>query len=138
MKWTFDEPKAGDIIRVCLGEIYHYGIYVSDEEIIQFGEPPTTILRKDDEVEVCVTGIEGFLCSKFLEVAQLDKKELKKSRTKDEVVSIARSRIGEKGYSILYNNCEHFVNECVFGEKICSQTDNIRKMWRLKLGIGEK
>lgn len=138
MKWAFDEPQMGDIVRICLGEIYHYGIYVSDEEIVQFGEPPTTILRRDDEVEVCVTDINGFLCGKFLEVGKLDRKEAKKARTSNEVVRIARSRIGEKGYSILYNNCEHFVNECVFGEKTCSQTDSIRKMWRLRLGTDVK
>ena len=138
MKWTFDEPNRGDIVRICLGEIYHYGIYVSDDEIIQFGEPPTTILRKDEDVEVCITNIDGFMCGRFLEVGRPDRKELKKAKQPDEIIQMARKRIGEKGYSILYNNCEHFVNECVFGEKKCSQTDNIRNMWRTKLGTGVK
>ena len=117
MIWTFDEPKAGDIIRIALGELYHFGIYVSDEEIIQFGPPPVSILRKDEDIEVCVTDINGFLCGKFLEVAKFDRKEAKKARKANEVVEVARSRIGEKGYS---------------------QTDNIRKMWRLKLGTDTK
>ena len=45
MKWTFNEAKPGAMVRVCLGEVYHYGIYVSDDEIILFGPPPTTIIR---------------------------------------------------------------------------------------------
>jgi len=40
MNWTFREVKSGDIIRIQLGPIYHYGIYVSDEEIIQFDRFP--------------------------------------------------------------------------------------------------
>lgn len=133
MKWTFNEARPGDMVRVCLGEVYHFGIYVSDEEIIQFGPPPTTILRKDEDIEVCVTDIEDFLLGKFLEVAEYDRKEKKKARSAEEIIELARGRIGEKGYSILYNNCEHFVHECVFGEKYCSQTENIRKFWRMKL-----
>ena len=133
MKWTFNEARPGDMVRVCLGEVYHFGIYVSDEEIIQFGPPPTTILRKDEDIEVCVTDIEDFLLGKFLEVAEYDRKEKKKARSAEEIIELARGRIGEKGYSILYNNCEHFVHECVFGEKYWSQTENIRKFWRMKL-----
>lgn len=138
MKWAFEEAKPGDMVRVCLGELYHYGIYVSDDEIIQFGPPPTTIMRKDEDIEVCVTGIDDFLLGKFLEVAVYDRKEKKKAKPNEEVIQIARERIGEKGYSILYNNCEHFVHECVFGEKFCSQTEGIRKLWRIKLQSLEK
>lgn len=138
MKWTFNEAKPGAMVRVCLGEVYHYGIYVSDDEIIQFGPPPTTIIRKDEDIEVCVTNIEDFLLGKFLEVAEFDRKEKKKARSDEAIIEIARGRVGEKGYSILYNNCEHFVYECVFGEKYCSQTENIRKLWRIKLQSLEK
>ena len=48
----------------------------------------------------------------------------------DEIVENARSRIGEGGYHILYNNCEHFVNQCAFGEKVSSQVDGLREMWK--------
>ncbi|MBE7055850.1 MAG: 4'-phosphopantetheinyl transferase superfamily protein [Ruminococcaceae bacterium] len=130
MNWTFREVKSGDIIRIQLGPIYHYGIYVSDEEIIQFGPPPVTLKRNDADIEVCVTDIESFLCGKMLEVADYDRKEKRSARNPQEVVAIARSRIGEKGYNILHNNCEHFVNECVFGEKQCSIVDRFKEMWR--------
>ena len=40
MKWSFVEPSSGDMIRVKLGSIYHYGIFADDGEIIQFGLPP--------------------------------------------------------------------------------------------------
>ena len=40
MKWELSEPCAGDMIRAKVGPLYHYGIYVSDSEVIQFGYSP--------------------------------------------------------------------------------------------------
>lgn len=131
MKWELKTPSKGDMIRVKLGSIYHYGVFVSEEEVVQFGLAPNARpLIKDSEVEVCVSDIDVFLQNGFLEVATLDKKERKKRQAVDKTVQIARSRIGEKGYNILYNNCEHFAYECVFGEKKCTQADTVREFFR--------
>ena len=40
MKFSPEPLKRGDMVRVMIGTVYHYGIYVSDEEVIQFGYPP--------------------------------------------------------------------------------------------------
>ena len=34
MNWWQSECKRGDMIRVSFGNFYHYGIFVSDDEII--------------------------------------------------------------------------------------------------------
>ena len=138
MKWTLKEAEPGDMIRMPIGELYHYGIYISDNEIIQFGEPPVSFIRKDEDIEVCVTDVEGFMCGQFLEVAEFDHKEMKKKRTAEQIIATARARIGERGYNLLHNNCEHFANECVFGECKSDQSDAIRKMWRKKLNLTNK
>ena len=31
MKWTVRELKKGDMIRVKLGNVYHYGVFLSEE-----------------------------------------------------------------------------------------------------------
>jgi hypothetical protein len=41
-------------------------------------------------------------------------------------VELARSRLGTRGYNILYNNCEHLVTECLFGKPTCSVADSTR------------
>jgi phosphopantetheinyl transferase len=130
MKWSLREPKYGDMIRVKVRELYHYGIYASDDEIIEFGPPPVSIIRKDDEIEVCVTDWQGFLAGGFMECADLSIKERFDRKSPDETVKAARERIGEKGYNILHNNCEHFVNECMFGRKESSQEDSVRSFFR--------
>ncbi len=131
MTWALKQAALGDMVRVKSGSIYHYGVFVSEDEIIQFGLAPA--LRpsvKPCDVEVCVSDVDGFLGGGFLEVAVLDRKESKKRRSPKETVAMARSRLGEKGYHILYNNCEHFAYECVMGERYCSQTDLVRSLFK--------
>ena len=40
MIWWQSECKFGDMIRISFGNFYHYGIFVSEDEVIQFGLPP--------------------------------------------------------------------------------------------------
>ncbi len=131
MKWSYKEPSYGDMIRVSVGTIYHFGIYVSDEEVIQFGLPPSRrVGQSDAEVEVLSSDIDGFLAGGFLEVCEFDKKEKKKNRKPEEIVTYARDKIGTRGYHILYNNCEHFANECVSGVHVCRQAEDVRALFR--------
>ena len=130
MKWEPAEAKAGDIVRIRLGSLYHYGIFVSEDEVIQFGLPPTAENRAvEGEVKVLATDIDAFACGCIVETAALDRSERRRRLPPDETVARARARVGESGYNIIHNNCEHFVNACVFGEARCSQADDVRKRW---------
>lgn len=130
MNWLMKEACVGDIVRVKAGNIYHYGVFVTEEEIIQFGlSPLARVGISDRDVCVCASTVEVFLQGGFLEVGEPDKKERRTLRKPQQIIEIARNRIGEKGYSILYNNCEHFAYECAFGEKYCSQTDRVRALF---------
>lgn len=129
MKWEMKEARPGDIVRVSLGRIFHFGIFVSEDEIIQFGLPPTPNRRSED-VEVLSSPVTDFLAGGFLEVGCPDKHEKKKMRKPSEIVRIARSRLGERGYDIIHNNCEHFANDCIFGEKFSTMTEGLREKFR--------
>lgn len=130
MKWELTQPQTGDMIRVKVGPLYHYGIYASDEEIIQFGpNPALRVGLPDSQLAVCVTDIDDFLCGEFLEVRIPDRKERKRQFSAKKTLEIARSRIGETGYHILHNNCEHFANECITGAHISAQTEGLRRQF---------
>lgn len=127
MKWSYTEPTYGDMIRVAVCGFYHFGIYVSDDEVIQFGLPPSRRTNLDNStIEVLASSIDDFLSGGFLEVCEFDKKEKKKNRSPKGIVEYARSKIGTRGYNILYNNCEHFANECVSGTHLCQQAEDVR------------
>ena len=131
MKWAYEDCRFGDIIRVKLGSVYHYGIYASDSEVIAFGLPPTIEnLRNGQDVKVLATDIDVFSCGNLVETAQLSITERMKRKTPEKSVAEARSRIGEGGYNLIHNNCEHFVNEIVFGEKVSEQEQAVRRKWQ--------
>ena len=131
MKWDYTECKSGDIIRIKLGSVYHYGIFVSPEEVIAFGLPPTAEnLGNPQDIKVLSTDIDVFSCGKQIETAQLSLKEKLKRRSPDKTIALARSRIGEGGYNLIHNNCEHFVNEIVFDIKKSEQEQTVRDKWR--------
>ena len=131
MKWLIKDPTPGDMIRVGLGGIYHVGVYVSDDEVIQFGLAPAARAGvRDEDIEVLSSDIDTFLAGGFLEVCEFEKKEAKKNRKPKEIIAYARTKIGMKGYNILYNNCEHFATECITGTPISYQAESLRAMFR--------
>lgn len=132
MRWCDDEPQFGDIIRTKVSFYYHYGIFVSEDEVVQFGLP-TDVSRPADEVRVLSTDVYTFLNGGTLEVGTPEREEKRNMRTPSETVALAKSRIGEGGYDILHNNCEHFVTECAFGQR-SSFLDAVREKLRKKLG----
>lgn len=132
MNWESKTPRPADIIRTRVKFYYHYGIFISEDEVIQFGLPDDPG-RPAEEIKVIATDVYTFLMGGEIETAAPDAEEKKRLRSASEIIKTARSRIGEGGYDILHNNCEHFVNACVFGESKSGFVDSVRDKIRAKL-----
>jgi phosphopantetheinyl transferase len=118
------------MIRVRLGSVYHYGIFVSEDEVIAFGLPPVPEYQNHPHrFVVCAVDVDVFSCGVIPEVAEYDLRERRQKFSDRQIVANARARLGETGYNLLHNNCEHFANECVFGEKRSEQTESVRRRW---------
>ena len=92
------------MIRIKVGSIYHYGIFVSEDEVIQFGYPPAPeFADKNDPPVVCAVDIDTFCCGRIVERAELDRGERRKRFPPEKTVSLARSRLGEGGFNMLLN-----------------------------------
>lgn len=131
MNWYPTDCKPGDIVRIKLGSIYHYGIFVSEDQVIQFGMPPIEQYRLPaEQVKVLSTDIDTFSCNNIIEVASYTKKELKEKFSAKDVIKRAQDSIGQGGYNLLHNNCEHFVNYCVFDRRVCSVEEEAMEKWR--------
>ncbi len=130
MKWWPDVCCPGDMVRASIGSVKHYGVFISEQEIIQFGPPPIARTAIDDSsICVCAATAEAFSCGYIIEKAILDKSEKRRRLPPQKTIEIARSRMGETGYNLLHNNCEHFAYECVFGIKKSTQEDEARERW---------
>lgn len=132
MNWSATTPKSAQIIRTKVSFYYHYGIFVSEDEVIQFGLPDDPG-KPAEQIKVLSTDIDTFLGGGELEVGIPVGKEKSELRRAEDIIKTARSRIGEGGYDILHNNCEHFVNECAFGKSRSSFLDTVREKIRMKI-----
>ena len=137
MEWLMKEPVYGDIVRVNMGMYYHYGIFESDDRVIQFGLP-NNVSIDPSSIEVLASTVDIFLGTdsntlRLMEVAAFSHEELRRKRTPDKIIKYANGKIGTRGYNILHNNCEHFVNECVFDDPHSSFVNSIREKIRKKL-----
>ena len=132
--WKMVEPVLGDHIRVAYRNYYHHGIYIGNDEVIEFGAA-SAVLKPAKDVVVHKTTVEEFLQGGFLEVRQYNRKERKLKNSNEKIVEIATSKLGEGGYNFIFNNCEHFCNICVFNEKKSSQIDDVHEEVRKKLNL---
>jgi Lecithin retinol acyltransferase len=87
--------------------IAHHGIYVGDGKVVHYGALMYDIIRKPVEEVTLAQFAEGrpvFVVEHGEECVATD-----------EAIRRARSRLGEKRYRLLSNNCEHFVEWCLHG-----------------------
>lgn len=133
MEWLQDTPRPGDPIRVKMQFYYHYGIFISEDRVIQFGLPddPT---RLASDIRVLASDVYTFLQGGCLEVGKPSRQDKKQLRSPAQVIAFAESSLGRDGYSLFHNNCEHFMNECLFGTPTSATVDGLREKLRKKLG----
>lgn len=109
---------AGDHIRVLRGFYWHHGIDSGDGTVIHYTGTPfernaavkresRNVFAEGGEVEV-VSHPGGFGAHK--------------------TIGRARSRMGEKKYDLVFNNCEHFALWCCPGEHRSEQVDVVTGM----------
>ena len=127
--WEKKSPSYGDQIRVNRGLYFHHGIYVSDDEVIQYASPKGSEISPETAL-IISTSLAEFLKGGEVEVRKYNSDELKEVRSKEEIVKFARSQLGTGlgEYHLLDNNCEHFSNYCAFGKKVSNQVDDILGM----------
>ena len=74
-----------------------------------------------------VDTVEDFAYGADILVNHLDRSLKKKALLNEEVARRAEKQLGLSSYSLLWNNCEHFVTYCRFGTAISPQADKVRR-----------
>ena len=136
--WCFRAPERGDHIRVCRmnGIYYHHGIYVSDSEVIHFtGDDDDSVLDWS-KAHVIRTDLARFLSGGEVEVKEYNDEEIADLYPVEGIVNYARSCLGDGGYNLIFNNCEHFANACTLGKYRSRQVENVLGGNR-KMGLWE-
>ena len=123
--WEPKEPKYGDHIRVNRGFYSHHGIYASKNSVFHFAPPGQTDVLDPSAARIIETSLDEFLKGGKLEVRTYTPEELTRKKKPNEIIECAHSHLGEGGYDLISNNCEHFANLCVFGSKESNQVNAV-------------
>ena len=124
--WAQKNPVRGDHIRVCRmnGLYYHHGIFISADEVIHFtGDDDDSVLDWS-KAHVIKTDLQKFLRGGTVEVKEYTDAELDDLYPVEGIVSYARTCLGDDGYNLIFNNCEHFANACTLGKYRSRQVEN--------------
>lgn len=136
-------PELGDLIEIFRGAYQHWAIYIDDGFVVHFSPP----------IECAPDGscTQGGLLS---DIAEVKREKLSDVVGKDKyqinnllddqydvqpisvIIQRARTLVGETfPYSVLENNCEHFVTEMRYGNPESCQVHNavVRHSW---FGLG--
>jgi len=125
MEFVKKEPSYGDHIRVDRGLYTHHAIYIDDNTVVQFASETNELDPKT--AVVMTTSLADFLKSGVLEVCVYDSEESKTLFKPQEIVNRALSRLGERGYNVVSNNCEHFANECAIDKHVSLQESTAKQ-----------
>ncbi|XP_076995850.1 lecithin retinol acyltransferase [Tamandua tetradactyla] len=141
----FSEIKSflrGDVLEVPRTHLTHYGIYLGDNRVAHL-MPDILLALTDDKgltqkvvsnkrlilgvigkvASIRVDTVEDFAYGADILVNHLDEFLEKKALVNEEVARRAEKRLGMTSYSLLWNNCEHFVTYCRYGTPFSPQAD---------------
>lgn len=125
-EWQYIQPKRGDHIRVQRSGVYsHHGVYISDDEVIHFTGTDDDSVLDWSKCEVICTDLAQFLRGGTLEVKIYTDDELNDLYPVEHIVDYARACLGDKGYNLAFNNCEHFANVCTLGRFRSRQVERV-------------
>lgn len=123
--WEVKKPSYGDHIKVTRTLYSHHGIYLDDSHVIHFASNDPHHELDPDYAVVCFTTLPDFLRGGTCLVRTYTAEQSAIKRPPNEVVNYAITKLGTKGYNLVTYNCEHFANECIFGEASSAQVDSV-------------
>lgn len=103
---------AGDHIRVHRTGYWHHGIDMGDGTVIHF---------TGEEKNMNTAAITHTPLAVFSRESPYEIVEYASRPHPSEVIARALSRLGQRGYDLARNNCEHFATWCVLGEAASEQ-----------------
>lgn len=105
--------NRGDHIRAGWpGQIHHDGIYLGDGQVIHM------VGQGKRNAHVQIGTLEAFAAGRPVTV-----RHYSGERDPDAIIDRAMSKLGDGGYNLVFNNCQHFARWCVTGEHLSEQVN---------------
>ncbi|XP_045073498.1 lecithin retinol acyltransferase-like [Coregonus clupeaformis] len=134
--------QRGDLLEVPRTLFTHFGIYLGDNRVAHLIPDILPLFTTDKRsVQVMVTNkrlvlgvlsksasvrvdtVEDFAYGASILLNVMDTAVQKRPLDGEEIARRAEKLVGKIPYSLLWNNCEHFVTYCRYGSAVSIQTD---------------
>lgn len=136
--------KRGDLLEVKRTLFIHFGIYLGDNKVAHLMPDIMPILTTNEKrinsvvtnkrliigciykkASIRVDTVEDFAYGASILTNTMDSRVKVEPLNPEEVARRAEKLVGEVAYSLLWNNCEHFVTYCRYGSAKSQQTDEV-------------
>ena len=111
--------NRGDHLSVWRGAYSHHGIDVGGNRVIHYGG----VRGGKRNAIICYTTWRAFAAGNEVEVVHH-----RNAAAPSVVVQRAESRLGENGYNLFGNNCEHFATWCKTGRQESQQVEAVKSV----------
>ncbi|KAM9313966.1 lecithin retinol acyltransferase a [Pholidichthys leucotaenia] len=135
-------PRRGDLLEVPRTLFTHYGIYLGDNKVAHMIPDILPVLTSNIKLissvitnkrlilgcvyryaTVRIDTVDDFAYGSSLLINHMDKMTKTQPLPSEDVAVRAEKLIGAVRYSLLWNNCEHFVTYCRYGAATSRQTE---------------
>src|SRR5271170_1369401 len=105
--------QRGDHLRAGYpGGAHHDGVYLGNGSVIHLTGPPGAHVRIDT--------LAVFAVGRPVTV-----RPYAGHHDPDAIIARAMSRLGDGGYHLIFNNCQHFARCCATGDHVSEQVDSV-------------
>lgn len=137
--------QRGDLLEVPRTLFVHFGIYLGENRVAHLIPDILPALTSDSRqiqemvtntrlllgvlskrASIRVDSVEDFAYGAGILPNAMDRAVLRSPLSGEEVAARAERLVGSVSYSLLWNNCEHFVTYCRYGTAQSLQTDKVR------------
>lgn len=137
--------RRGDLLEVPRTIFTHYGIYLGEQRVAHLIPDILPVFTSDQKLigsvitnqrlilgcmykqaTVRVDSLQDFAYGSKILVNHMDGKMSGGAFANEEVARRAEKLIGSIPYSLLWNNCEHFVTYCRYGSAVSRQTEKVK------------
>lgn len=142
--------RRGDLLEVPRTIFTHFGIYLGDHKVAHLIPDILPVLTNDQRListvisnkrlilgcmyrcaTVRVDALEDFAYGSKILVNRMDTVMKNKALPNEDVAKRAEQLVGGIPYSLLWNNCEHFVTYCRYGSASSLQTEKVKSFRKL-------
>lgn len=140
--------RRGDLLEVPRTLFIHYGIYLGENRVAHLMPDIMPVLTSNKQhikpvvtnkrlilgcmyrlASIRVDSVEDFAYGAPILTNDMDKKMKCQALANEEVARRAEKLVGDIQYSLMWNNCEHFVTYCRYGTPVSEQTDKVSSLY---------